>query len=508
MTSFSLKILSDSLCDVYIDGEFISKIEPNKMKRIPLEIGEYWVQIICCDNTSNKVEEIVNLQHDKVLKADFNNPQKSIRSDIISTELFRDYNGKVQGVASDSHEFVKATGDATSHSCNNQDETIIIKVKQNGRYRLLDLKQNIFISGWYEEFGYAENGYSTVKSKGKYGVLNSNGQETVPCIYEWMDDFITDGFVAIKEKGKYGIIDVSGNLIIPATYDHEIYFSEGLFSIEKDNKFGFLDSNGKIVLPFIYDFTNLFNKGFVTVSLDNRTQIIDRTGKVIFSNNEGYDDLDNTDTDGKTFIISRNKKQGVIDCHGNILIPCIYDDIDFSYNDDAPIYVCINGKYGFYSHDGVEIIPCIYDDAFHFNMDYKVSFVKYGGKYGLIDINGNTITSFIYDSCDGFVYFNDGLSIVEKNGKFGFINADGKEIIPCIYAEAEDFMNGYACVREGKTWNLINTAGEIIHTDIQKGSYAVYEGVLCLKKGNKFGVVDLDGNEIIPFIYDEMRIWQ
>ena len=91
----SLKIISDSQCDIYIDGDFISNIEPNKLKKISLEAGEYWVQIVCCSDTNKKYEDIVNLQCDKVIKVEFQISSKKSEPEAINKAQSLEYNERL-----------------------------------------------------------------------------------------------------------------------------------------------------------------------------------------------------------------------------------------------------------------------------------------------------------------------------------------------------------------------------------------------------------------------------
>lgn len=53
---------------------------------------------------------------------------------------------------------------------------------------------------------------------GLWGVLNMDGEECVPLIYEEISN-IMDGCFRVKKKGKYGVINTHGEMIIPIKYD-------------------------------------------------------------------------------------------------------------------------------------------------------------------------------------------------------------------------------------------------------------------------------------------------
>lgn len=55
---------------------------------------------------------------------------------------------------------------------------------------------------------------SLVKKNGKYGYVDSNRYEVIPCIYESASDF-RDGVAVVSKEGKEYSIDINGNIILP-----------------------------------------------------------------------------------------------------------------------------------------------------------------------------------------------------------------------------------------------------------------------------------------------------
>lgn len=90
-------------------------------------------------------------------------------------------------------------------------------------------------------------------------------------------------------------------------------------------------------------------------------------------------------------------------------------------------------------------------------------------KWGFVDDNGTTIIPFNYDMVDDFL---KDRSIVKIYDKFGCINKKNEMIIPCIYDELK-----------------ITKADKII-----------------ARKNKKYGMLDLDGIEIVNF--DNDQIWE
>ncbi|OHT24063.1 hypothetical protein A3Q29_05205 [Providencia stuartii] len=69
------------------------------------------------------------------------------------------------------------------------------------------------------------------------------------------------------------------------------------------------------------------------------------------------------------------------------------------------------------------------------------------------------LTLFGYDKVEEF---SDDMTHVERNKLHGFIDATGYEVIPLHYENARNFDNGYALVKKDNHWGVINKQGDII----------------------------------------------
>jgi hypothetical protein len=141
-----------------------------------------------------------------------------------------------------------------------------------------------------------------------------------------------------------------------------------------------------------------------------------------------------------------------------------------------------------------------------------------------IDTNGEIITEI--DSKYAVGALSEGLINVkcQQENKWGYINTSGEVIVPFVYDQAEAFFNGLAVVgvRSGRNmkYGLIEKTGEeIALTEYDqifhyRAGYTSNIGDLILVQKNvprsegrgttrqQFGLIDKNGDEIIPVIYD------
>jgi len=157
--------------------------------------------------------------------------------------------------------------------------------------------------------------------------------------------------------------------------------------------------------------------------------------------------------------IIRNGKWGIIDLHGNEVIPALYDKIIFDEN-RAPLKG--NGKIGFIDENCTMVIPAIYDDCTYFS--HNSTAVKHNGLWGYIDRDGNVIVPITLNY-DKHGEFSEGLIAVMKDKKWGYIDAEKNIVIPLNlnYDEVYGFSNGMARVRKKDKYGYIDGTGtEII----------------------------------------------
>lgn len=105
-----------------------------------------------------------------------------------------------------------------------------------------------------------ENGFASVRNGEKWGVINTEGKEVVPCIYDMVNSF-HDELAAVCKNDKWGYVNTKGELVIPCIYEYANDFSEGLASVSKNGKEGFINKKGEIAIPFKFEECGNFSEG-------------------------------------------------------------------------------------------------------------------------------------------------------------------------------------------------------------------------------------------------------
>lgn len=377
--------------------------------------------------------------------------------------------------------------------------------------------------------------------------------------YLTIKDF-QDGTAVVKMK-KYGLIDCDGKEILPCEYDSIYKLKKEFRIIIKDSLYGAVNKEGAIIKQCIYK--NAYDAGsiYLVMEMNDKWGFIDNTGKDITQYK--YEQVD--DYNDSTFIAKYNGYYGVCDYSQNILIPFKYDRVYFSWEKKCPVTFVVSGEfYGLYNSRYKQVLECKYglimpnSDGLitigtkaqsykdvrkalveaetgkivipfdYMDMgDYSEGLVcaqNLEEKWGYLDKTGKVVIPFVYDNAGNF---SEGLAAVYRfkgymntiMGKVpshlcGYIDKKGKTVIPFQFQEniviaVSEFHNGLAVQGVGKNnlyalvFGYINKRGEWVVKPKFDEAECFENGVAEVAINNHYGYINTKGEQIIPCEYDK-----
>lgn len=180
----------------------------------------------------------------------------------------------------------------------------LVKTK-DGKWQYIDRKGNVVIAPDYDtclsfgEFSGAglgfkglaivNNGGNRIFSQsgwgdgGKYGLINTKGEEVLPVEYEEIHNFgdIDRTRWRIKKDGLYGFIDEKAKIVIPLQYTDARFFTDGLAPVQKNGKWGVINKKGRELVPFKYDKVNIYSNDSIQVFEKEKSFWINSKGRKI-----------------------------------------------------------------------------------------------------------------------------------------------------------------------------------------------------------------------------------
>lgn len=348
----------------------------------------------------------------------------------------------------------------------------------------------------------------------KRGVIDSLGNVILPPIYDEIYDYDST-FLMTKNK-KYSFLSRNSNVPKDTIVEYDKYkflSSEPYyFAVQLDSEWGIVNSSGKLILSLsfqdislspTYNYTD--TSKFISIVRNNKIGLLN------FSLNELFPTEFTTiriihENKNYFFIVGKDEKLGIYNAELNLIAPFKYDRISLTMGKNAFI-VEENEKYGVLDFKGNVIVESEYDMITAVgNNTYTI---HKDNKYGIYDINFNEIYPLILD--DNLHFYSKGIKypfyIIKKGDKFGVYNSEKQTILEAKYFRL--FFNQskpyFVVTFEGKKGILDENFKEIIQLNYEQVYILNAEiGLYAVGERGKMGVINSEGEVVIPFEYDKI----
>ncbi|UPL48852.1 WG repeat-containing protein [Hymenobacter sublimis] len=160
------------------------------------------------------------------------------------------------------------------------------------------------------------------------------------------------------------------------------------------------------------------------------------------------------------------------------------------------------GKWGYADQSRRLVLPLRYDEAGPFVEE--IAWVRQGQRYGYIDGGGNPVTPLQFTRA---TTFRLGRATVELNGETFELGPTGQRLTEPAPAEPEEepLEHGDLVRKEGKVgFRFTVGSGSVpaLYDEIREN----YNGLLFVRQGSKWGVIDSRGKLVQPVRYDAIRL--
>lgn len=390
-------------------------------------------------------------------------------------------------------------------------------------YALFSLSQNSYsvcLDFKYDSVFVLENDYFAIKENNLWGIAKGN-QVVVPCKYEWIDAY-GDSVITIVENQRAGFVDIKGNVISPAQYLLEVGFT----TVYKS--------------PL-----NVFSYNSALVYNGEKFLLIGKNGQSLVE-----EDVEILSKDGNTVIYRKNSAYGLMDALGKPLTDAKYLQIQPVIEGKLYAYIGMRDGmrvWGLLNEKGETKSLAYFDEIQLINKGdrfYVKAFLP-SGKQALFDENGEILFQPLYQSIEPTIY--PSYFDVTENTKHGIVSSDYVLYVPTVYEQVQVTTLGedtfFVAINDGVSFVLNkknqllahyegNIMGFISYSDenvvfvvdsflnygvmsSQKGwlippkyidALGCVNNSVILKKGKKWGALDLEGKEIVPFEYNKVKV--
>lgn len=304
----------------------------------------------------------------------------------------------------------------------------------------------------------------------------------------------TTAKVCVEPTAKYGYIREDGSWLLPPIYDSAEPFSEGCAKATRKK-------NGK-------DFTCLITASGEELPFNFPVDVESFTNdRCPFNAEEWEGDWPDT---GEWYDYDwvRPGKWGFIDSSGKVIVEPKYVYVIGYYHSDGEHSIVarfVDGelKWGVIDLDGNEVIPCEYAGMFSY-MGGSIAFQREQyGLYGLMDYSGNILLEPMFDYIQEYDYKHSLVTAGEHGDALGVYSIPlGKMIIPTEYDCIDYGEHMISCeIAYSCKERYFDYDGNELNFDEYDSVYES-DGLLHIWKNGKAGVIDWDGNVIVPPVMD------
>ncbi|MEZ4799780.1 MAG: WG repeat-containing protein [Flavobacteriales bacterium] len=289
--------------------------------------------------------------------------------------------------------------------------------------------------------------------------------------------------------GKTGIIDSLGNVVVPMIYDN-LHGAGGQLIASFNSLVGMIDFQNKITLPFEYTSFEAPPTTFEKPLSEYYLFFKDKYCTKIFNRNTGTTkdihpfNFYQPNQNGQFYICSYKNKFGVLNLNFEPVLPFEYDYVE-ALVDPSYVVVHQDKKWGILSYKNEVVLPLEYDD--YYRNDWRKPMFTKGPKHftfksdSLTESTDSEILSFKQSMNNRyFANYIKGHPISQRDQRYGMLDSTLNIQLPFIYTKIQPI--------------------ELYDSDQRYYQKAVIAEVNKLK-----GIIDLDGNILLPFEYDE--IW-
>ena len=434
-----LRIISDALSRVSIDGIDYGQIEPKVVGTYNLPIGDHVISLVSPYNKLLQLKRTVRTDYERTIELNLSSLFVKNKDVLLELELFR--------------------------------------YERNGKTGFFEpITKTIVIEPVFDSCSlFNDSGYSYVNLKGKQGVINKKGDLIIPCEYSSINSY--DKYFLVEKNKKYGILDKNGRIIfgmIP--YEIHACYSDGgvLGWYYSDGKIcTFLNRAGEEVIKGYYDSFNIQSDAGRRIIVaqgrgnnNDKYHIYNEYGRLIIDH---YFDYYVRIEDGLIHVMEgdwSSKKEGLYDFDGRAILPVEYDEIS-SYSGGF-FTLKKGGKLTTVRFDGSRI------NSWPYSICQKpaANYILFSDSDRSILYNTETNSKCTLQyKCDNVFFFPDehghengnGYIMIGKNGKYGIVSPmpQCRLICDCIYDSVTGFVNGYACVEKNGRFGAIDTSGRL-----------------------------------------------
>lgn len=383
--------------------------------------------------------------------------------------------------------------------------------RENGKYGVINKEtREVIVKPEYDAVGWSDGRFSVfnntigLKQNEKWALASLDGSKITThqytVLYPFQDNMLIAGLrSSLSILNKFGVITLRGKVVIGFQYDQLTPVNSQLIAgslTQGQYRFGLLSKGGKEVIEQKYISINAIEQEIVSVKNDEGFSAIFNTGGQQLSPFE-FEDI--IPYDDKNLLVTYYNRKGLVDKTGKVTIPPIYKDIKLEGRKTKAL------PFKKWTLFGREFNG---DEAFFFDKVFPIDDNNFA-----IQTSGNVGVITTKEAYKTYLQNLQLISVQHKllivsNGEYqGIMDTKGNFVLPLNYDKVEireDVIFGQVRRRDKQDWQTFNHRGVLQSNHRYESFFAVSDYRIGAVRNGKHGLLDQKGNEVTPFIYDDI----
>lgn len=340
-------------------------------------------------------------------------------------------------------------------------------------------------------------------STGKTALIDEKGSELIPLENFRFRTWENKDRLICTKQGKECVYDFNGKQIIP--FSEKIEFgSENRFFVKVNESWFIYDFDGKQVSDRAFTTDLRFYKGRTYISTGEKSgEIIDNNGKTLTKISDHNVDNINAFPFLVTLDAAKNR-YGIINDTEKVIADEIYDQ---AFVGREYIYLTKDDKVSIFSKKEGKVYDLDYQYVNPlFNGLFKTSQDQNNPKAAVVRLSGEVVFPKEYDRVEGLTIAGEKYIYLRKNDEETIVDKNLKNILKEDYEIEKIFPNTIILNKDNNYYKFSPKDGEYIELKGLKEikPLEMYPMIIGKNADNFYGVLNENGKEIIPFVYDDI----
>jgi hypothetical protein len=332
-----------------------------------------------------------------------------------------------------------------------------------------------------------------VRVNQQWGLTNQQGELVVETTYEHIGNLQKGRYYLVEQDGKLGALDQAGQTKLPCQYKNLFYLGEELFAARTINVWQVINEKGEVLFDSLDASIELLEAGFFSYQYQGALGLAHcNTGRLLPPVYQNFKYAQN----GWVEIVDTNDAKQWINQQGDLLFPRTMQTIEW---DNGLLWTKRNNLWGLYDTLGQCLIPNEWERKS--NHGLGIMTLWRDGK--MYVYNKNTRQLIEDDFVSVYLVNTKWLEARFSDGTVGYMDSTG-QVLFRVKAEAIKSLGyGFFSYQQGDYYGVVKANDRFRIEPKYHFVGAFSEKVALVCRDKKCGIMNQQGKEVLPLIYQE-----